>query len=174
MAKEEDGLLPTLTPRSFIWLLKLRNQVMARPLLGLEMCYIQGFPKFWMNRALLAKCDVSENLLRDLAGNSFASGPLMATLIGVLLSVCVPRVRCVRALRSVRSAFAIAAFGACVRALRSAAFRRLFVRSGGGLRSGLAFGCVQAAFCAFGRCVRAAFGAARSVPRVRPAFGSRR
>ena len=39
-----------------------------------------------MNRALLAKCEVSENLLRDLAGNSFASGPLMATLIGVLLS----------------------------------------------------------------------------------------
>ena len=53
------------------------------------------------------------------------------------LSVCVPRVRCVRTLRSVRSAFAIAVFGACVRALRSAVFRRLFVRSGiaFGLRS---------------------------------------
>ena len=60
-----------------------------------------------------------------------------------------PRVRCVRALRSVRFAFAIAAFGACVRALRSAAFRRLFVRSG------VAFGL-------------------RSVPRVRcRAFGLR-
>lgn len=58
---------------------------MSGTLTGLEAMRLQGFPFGSLDKEKLRRLGVSDSLLRDLAGNSFASGPFVAVVISVLL-----------------------------------------------------------------------------------------
>ncbi len=68
-----DGIVPTLTPRSQIWLV---NQ--GRLLAGVEHLALQGFPM-----SMLVNSDVPSSQCRDMAGNAFAANVFMSVYIAL-------------------------------------------------------------------------------------------
>ena len=51
---------------------------------GYEIMTMHGFPRVFLDE-VLGRADISDATMRDLAGNSFTSGPLLAVFIAVLL-----------------------------------------------------------------------------------------
>lgn len=79
VGNDEDRVYPTLVPNSFIWDTNLK-----RPLTGLECLSLQGFPVELLDPKKLKQCSISDTLLKDLAGNSFAGPCFMAALLSLL------------------------------------------------------------------------------------------
>ena len=73
-AMKGQELLPTLTPGMHLWLLHPFGKDGAplnRILTGLESLYLHGWPKRFLKTDIMAQLHMSDNLLRDLCGNSF-------------------------------------------------------------------------------------------------------
>lgn len=79
VGSDEDNVYPTLVPNSCIWDTNLK-----RPLTGLECLSLQGFPLELLDQKKLSQCSISDTLLKDMAGNSFAAPCFMAALLSLL------------------------------------------------------------------------------------------
>ncbi len=74
-----DGQVSTCVPGSFAWMV-----VWNRILLGLQAMSIQGFDMEWL-LLVCEKFGISDNLLKDLAGNAFSCQIICAIVIALLL-----------------------------------------------------------------------------------------
>ena len=72
-----DGLLPTICTSA-----KLYMTEQKRILTGMELLMLHGMP-----RRLLDHGEYADNLMKDLAGNSFLAGAVMAVLISIYLHI---------------------------------------------------------------------------------------
>lgn len=73
-----EAVYPTLVPNCCIWDVSL-----AWPVLGLECLALQGFPLQQLHSDKLAELGLSDSILKDLAGNSFAAPCFFAVLMGL-------------------------------------------------------------------------------------------
>ena len=79
-----DGILSTLVPGSNVW---VRMEGMNRLLCGREHMYVQGMPRSFPVEQLMKDFDISDHMLKDLAGNAFSAQVAMAVLIAVILNL---------------------------------------------------------------------------------------
>ena len=74
-----DDFLKTIIPASVIYLVKQR-----RPLLGMECLKVHGMPDRCFDMQRLQQENISDSLLKDLAGNSKVAGCIAAVLLAML------------------------------------------------------------------------------------------
>ena len=79
-SKKCNDLFPTLVEKSKVYLINEN-----RLFLGYEALLMHGVSKKLLKPTLLSKAKLTDNQLRDLAGNSFLAGAVSAVLIAALL-----------------------------------------------------------------------------------------